>query len=429
MFGKHVSEIEYSDIEYLVNVRKEQEGYHLDYKKSMGNPDKAKNELAKDISSFANSSGGFLIIGIDDDRNILGVEKEINNKRIDEWINQVVNSNIDPYVSYFDPKIIDIPESEKVLVVIHIPESTKKPHMVNELFQYFVRINDSSKKANHSQVRDMFEFSRNRTNEFNDFLKKRNLFDVDNKNFAQNRNTGELLSDVPEQTGFKKPVVLFSLIPKFPNNEKFDISHQDLKRWLEQNEKGYAPLPSKHLFYSWNKPDLKLDGTIFKFHSGNDLSSYFEILNSGFIEAGFSRTFFWPFRNRNEKMFIAGNLTYLVGYEMLILGWAKNFYDYIGYYDDVLLQISFSNVLGIKLFGFHHELKINPFYETDDTSNKQNQNLKLEFAFKPKDLTSEQILNNAKRHSEKICRAFGLTQELCFVNDEISVNHLSYLQV
>jgi hypothetical protein len=49
MFTKHVSQLEFSDIEDLVKVRKEREGYHLDFKREIGNPDKAKKELAKNL--------------------------------------------------------------------------------------------------------------------------------------------------------------------------------------------------------------------------------------------------------------------------------------------------------------------------------------------------------------------------------------------
>jgi len=59
MFAKHVSQLTFSDIEDLLNVRREREGYCLDYKFGLGNLDKAKKELAKDITAFANSSGGF----------------------------------------------------------------------------------------------------------------------------------------------------------------------------------------------------------------------------------------------------------------------------------------------------------------------------------------------------------------------------------
>lgn len=426
MFSKHVSQLTYSDIDDLVNTRQEREGYHLDFKVEFGKIDKAKKELSKDISAFANTSGGFLIIGVDKHYNIVGIEKKIQNKDIDEWINQILSSNIEPQIFYFDPKVIEIPESEKVIVVIHIPESTKKPHIVTEWNTYHIRINDSSKSANHNQIRDMFEFSKNRTDEFNAFLKKRNLVDEDSPVFGQNKNSIKLFSEIPEKTGLPKPLVLFSLIPKYPNEEKIKLSVADFKTWLERNSKGYNPYPSKSLFYVGYDYDLKLDGIVLKQTRNKELTSYFEILNNGFVEAGLSSSITYPYENKHtKKPAIAIYLTQIIGYEMLLLGFAKNFYELAKYYDDVLLQISFVNVLNYKLYGFNNKHRDMTRYEWIDISNKQHNNFKLNFRFNPKTLTDEDILEIAKYHSEKFCRVFGLDQDYCFVDNELSVSELN----
>ena len=238
MFTKHVSELTYSDIDDLVNVRQEREGYHLDYKGKIGEPDRFKKEFSKDISSFGNTDGGYLIIGVDKDYNIVGIEQTISNKPVDEWFNQVLSTNIDPPVFYYNPKVIPIPDSEKVIVVIHVPESSKKPHMVSETHQYFIRLNDSSKPSTHNQVREMFDFSRHRTDEFREFLIKRNLHDEDDPNFGQNRLTKQLFSEVQERIKILKPIVNFSLIPKDPNENRLNIPYQQFRKWLEKNCSG-----------------------------------------------------------------------------------------------------------------------------------------------------------------------------------------------
>src|SRR6185436_1830684 len=238
MFAKHVSELTYSDIDDLVNVRQEKEGYHLDYKGEIAHPDKAKKELSKDISAFANTGGGYLIIGVDKNYKIVGIDQLIQNKSIDECLNQILSSNIEPPVFYHDPKIIDIPNNPKIIVIIHVPESTKKPHMVTDS-NYHIRINDSSKPANHNQIRDMYDFSKNRTDEFYNYLKKRNLDDENNENFGLNKNSVKLFSHIPNQTNRPKPFVLFSLIPKYPNEEKINLTINELKSWLNNNRLGY----------------------------------------------------------------------------------------------------------------------------------------------------------------------------------------------
>jgi len=429
MFTKQVSQLEYVDIEDLINSRNEREGYHLDFKGEFGNPDKAKKELSKDISAFANTSGGFLIIGVDKHYKIVGVEKKVQNKEIDEWLNQILSSNIEPPVFYFDPKVIAIPDSDKVIVVIHVPESTKKPHIVTEWNNYHIRINDSSRSANHNQIRDMFEFSKNRTDEFNSFLKKRNLLDVDSPTYGININSNKLYSEIPSTTGMPKPMVLFSLIPKYPNEEKINISVAELKSWLTRNSNGYKPDKSMSLFYVGYDFDLKLDGLVLKNSSNNEITSYFEILNTGFVEAGLSSSIAFQYKSYGDRQVVALALTCLIGYEMLLLDFARNFYNFSKIFDDILLQVSFINVLNFKLSDFNKKYNDSSRYEMSDMCNKHNNNFNLNFSFNPKSLTDKDILEIAKIHSEKICRVFGLEKDFCFVDDELSIQNLFHFRL
>lgn len=423
MFTKHVSLLSFSDIDDLVNVRNEREGYHLDFKGEFGNLDKAKKELSKDISAFANTGGGFLIIGVDKNYKIIGVNKTIQNRAIDEWLNQILSSNIEPPVFYFDPKVIDIPNSEKVIVVIHVPESTKKPHIVTEWNNYHVRINDSSKSANHNQIRDMFEFSKNRTDEFIDFLKKKNLWDIDSPDFGVNQNSKMLLSEVPIKLKKPTPLVIFSLFPKYPNDEKINLPFYEFHSWLRQNDKGYSPCQSLSIFEHYYY-DLRLDGVVLKNMSGKDLSSYFEILNNGYIEAGFSNSFMRVYSDQLYGTLNAGvSLTPIVVYEMMFLGFARKFYDFAKYFDEVLLQISFVNTLGY--ITLDHNSKYNLGWRGSPPSNKQHNNFKLTYRFNPKTLTDEMVNQIAKSHSESICRAFGLEQDFCFFDNQLSLSAMN----
>jgi hypothetical protein len=426
MFIKPLSEINYNDIYDLINVQKVREGYNLDFKLGYPEPDKAKKDIAIYISSFANTSGGYLIIGVDKNYNIVGIDKKIQGKDIDEWMNQILSSNIEPFAYYHDPKIIDIPNSDKIIVVIHIPESSNKPHIVTEKNNYYIRVNDSSKTANHNQIRDMFEISRNRNNDFNEFLQKRNLSNEESPEFGQNKNSSKLFSLVPEKANFPIPKVLFSMIPKNPNQEKIYLPIKELKSWLEQHSKGYFPHKEFSLFHVVYDSSYLIDGIVLNNISNNNLLSYFEVLNSGFIEAGHSYKLTYPYNNPhdNEKKSVAIYLTQIIGYEMMLIGFAKKFYELAKYHDEVLLQISFINVLNLKLYGFHHHYSDTLRYGYSDISNTQHNNFKLNFTFIPKSISDEEILSIAKIHSEKICRVFGLEKDYCFVNNEISIQKL-----
>jgi len=426
MFTKHVSQLTYSDIDYLVNERKEREGYHLDFKGDFRNLDKVKKELSKDISAFANTGGGFLIIGVDKNYIINGIESVIQNKPIDEWLNQILSSNIEPPVFYFDPKVIAIPGCEKVIVVIHIPESTKKPHIVTEWNTYHVRINDSSKSANHNQIRDMFEFSKNRADEFYNFLKKKNLSEVESPDFGINQNSRQLFCEVKPLLSRPTPFVIFSLFPKYPNEEKISLPFNEFSSWLLKNDKGYSPCPNISIFNGHYEYDLLIDGVVFKNKIGKEISSYFEVLHNGYAEAGLSHSFIQVNQDQHTANGIV-SLTPIIAYEMLFLGFARTFYDFAKNYDEVLLQVSFVNTLGFSTDG--HNDKYRSGLYGSSSINKQHNNFKLTYPFNPKTLTDELIVQIAKHHSEKISRAFGIEQDVCFVEDKLSLGIMNHFKL
>ena len=62
MFNKPFNEITIEDIGNLVLIRKERENNYLEYKEKLGHSERDKKEFLKDVSGFANASGGFLII-------------------------------------------------------------------------------------------------------------------------------------------------------------------------------------------------------------------------------------------------------------------------------------------------------------------------------------------------------------------------------
>ena len=419
MFGKDISELNFDDIKYLVQKKQQPEGYYLDYKKTIGNPDKAKNELAKDISSFANSNGGFLIIGIDDDLNIIGADKKINNKPIKEWINQVISANIEPSVFYFDPQIIPIPDSDKIIIVIKIPESYKKPHFVNSKHQYFIRINDSSKPAEHNQIRDMFYLSNIRNKELDDFLFKRKILDIDQENFGNNNVSGKLSSEVTILP--KKPKIIFSVIPKYPNIQQLN-NFKAIKDWLNGN----SNIDNFWLYNANIGIDYEANGIIFlNNYSRENLkySSYFEVMLNGYIEAGFTDNLFHQFQMQNNSIYVGVNLTKIIGYEIRLIEWYKKFMNEFNLTDEFILQISFVNVLDTILIGLNDKYEINYNY-FNSFKNKYNNNFKIFEYVSPK-INENDIIEVAKKHSEIICRAYGQGNDLAFVDNKLSINKLN----
>lgn len=140
---KEISEWNYKYISQLVREG-EKENIRLEYKSGDFLKDTAegKFKLRKWVTSFANSAGGFFVIGV--------TEKKVNNERLPDnpdgidktkfkgdvckWIEDMILSTalIFPRL-YPSPRIKDIPipnEADKVIVVMWIPETKTVIHKV-----------------------------------------------------------------------------------------------------------------------------------------------------------------------------------------------------------------------------------------------------------------------------------------------------------
>ena len=78
-------------------------------------------KFAREIIAFANTAGGYLIIGVDDDGTVIGVESE---KEIIELV-EVARNFITPDLE-LETEIVEIEFVD--VVVVHVPNSHQKPH-------------------------------------------------------------------------------------------------------------------------------------------------------------------------------------------------------------------------------------------------------------------------------------------------------------
>lgn len=127
-------------------MAKEGEGYNVDFKRSV--PSKVR-ELSEEVCGFANSSGGFLLIGVNDANLIVGTEID-NSKRsaIQDSIGE-----ISPKLHYeFYP--VDV--EGKTVWVIEVPSSKSKPHFVAGAA--YIRVSASCQKLTSAEeIRALFE--------------------------------------------------------------------------------------------------------------------------------------------------------------------------------------------------------------------------------------------------------------------------------
>jgi ATP-dependent DNA helicase RecG len=123
----------------LVDIIKTGEGYTIEFKKSMN------SSIGKDICAFANSSGGKIIIGVEDKTNeVIGYKLTNSDKSKIQDIARNMNPSFNVQV-----------EQIKDLVIVYIPEGKNKPYTINGHF--YLRYGASSQQLNRDEIRELFQ--------------------------------------------------------------------------------------------------------------------------------------------------------------------------------------------------------------------------------------------------------------------------------
>lgn len=114
-----------------------------------------EEKIAKEMIAFANTKGGFLIFGVDDDKSIIGIESE---KEVAELVyNTAKNYCVPPLEIKIDFLIL----KGKEIVVVSIPESELKPHRLQDYLNELdlnksivpIRVNDKTVQASKEMIR------------------------------------------------------------------------------------------------------------------------------------------------------------------------------------------------------------------------------------------------------------------------------------
>ena len=124
-----------TDIDNYISSQAE-ETINLDFKRgdALRIDDKIKNEIAKDVSAFANSDGGIIVYGIEEKNFKATNFVFVNGNEVKkEWLEQVINSRIHRKIDgvIIDPIRYDN-KIEHTIFVVKIPRSLNAPHMTSD---------------------------------------------------------------------------------------------------------------------------------------------------------------------------------------------------------------------------------------------------------------------------------------------------------
>ncbi|MCX6143892.1 MAG: putative DNA binding domain-containing protein [Ignavibacteriales bacterium] len=102
----------------LQTLLAEGEGFQLEFKRKVSSPAK----IARALVAFANTKGGTILFGVDDDKTIVGVESEKTEAEMIEIAGKV---HCEPPI---EPAIEIVSYRGKDVIVVTIEESAEKPH-------------------------------------------------------------------------------------------------------------------------------------------------------------------------------------------------------------------------------------------------------------------------------------------------------------
>jgi predicted HTH transcriptional regulator len=135
----------------LLNLIEEGENIQVEFKRKFSTHDK----IAREMIAFANTKGGYVLFGVDDDKKIVGVESE---KETTELVKDAAFNYCEPPLEFS----IEYREIEgKEIVIVKIPESIKKPHRIQDYQSNLdittavvpIRVNDKSVQASKEMIR------------------------------------------------------------------------------------------------------------------------------------------------------------------------------------------------------------------------------------------------------------------------------------
>jgi len=129
------------------------ESINVEFKQRFSSHEK----MAKEMIAFANTRGGFVFLGVDDDKSIYGIESEKSDL---ELIKETAEKYCEPPVKY---KIQLFEIKKREILIIEILESKEKPHRIQDYkseldlntANVYVRINDKSVLAAKEMIKLM----------------------------------------------------------------------------------------------------------------------------------------------------------------------------------------------------------------------------------------------------------------------------------
>ena len=146
-----------ADIRSLVDEQAT-EGAYLDLKRDLPGRDAgARHEFLADVSAFANSAGGDLVYGLDEDgegRAARIVPQEGNPDQETRRLQDMLMNGVQPRLPGVQIQPVNVDGG--FVLVVRVPQSWAGPHRVNSNQHFFIRENGRKRQLDVPEIRGLF---------------------------------------------------------------------------------------------------------------------------------------------------------------------------------------------------------------------------------------------------------------------------------
>ncbi|MFN8860548.1 MAG: helix-turn-helix domain-containing protein [Gemmatimonadaceae bacterium] len=334
MFNKPVGSLTTQDLEELL-VSAPLESVRLEFKSAAPGPD----ELVKKLSGFANTFGGYLIVGAAENAGRLaalpGIEPRPDYR---QTITQQCASGIVPLIDVFISDPIPTPADDgKVCYVIFVPESDRTPHFVSGRKGAYVRVDEHShrvadKLATYEEILQLSN-RRQRLIEQRDSLIRR----------ASARFSQFSTMNTPREDGKQRASAMIAVVPRYPSKQLLD--HPSLLKL------------AREVRVPWRSVEFPQERTPLSQHESALLPTEYEggrtlveVNSWGLV------TSTWTIEQEigYQSTIIGIHLRYLLGMVLVLLEYAKKIHSRMGFEGPLRIVCSLDRIRGVPLYGFHY---------------------------------------------------------------------------
>lgn len=390
--GKSLASISDDDIKDLV-INKIGEKQHLEYKVTVNyKDDKEKLELLRDITSFANGGGGYLIVGIREDGTGRALKFDKKYLKEPESIKKaIMNLSIEHiseriYGLEIETRSID----GNPIIISKIPDSDRKPHMVTikNRTDFWTRYHDGKREMTIGEIKEAFlkDIVGRRLYEIESILK--NLVTKDREEIIHNTlvkkiDSGENFSLLEIQDGQDLVEIQSRLFQKRINDKPFfciSIAPIELKgNSIDVDSKSIQDLiinPPNDRHGGWTTRNIyaTIERTMDGIRLGDQNFKLLILLENGYMEFStpLNKHFCWMQTDkefeRNPRLFPFPLIEYPVSFLRLY----RAIIDHEGLLKDFILNFRYDNLFGYTLppyrpgiIGFEIGTSLKPYSQKD----------------------------------------------------------------